>query len=540
MRLYYTEIARPGHFVRNLLTQKEVGDPMFPLSQIVPSKYGIRLPDKEAVESLAAQIESQGLREPLIVRFIPDRDIAEAAGYAEEWDRNGGKPLAVCVHGLRRLEALRLLRRRTGIQTTRIVAYEMTNAQEMRDAAISNLQQADLSLVEQVRAVRLAMHRIGMTDRALASECGRSPDWVNVRSRLAILDDETLAGEKTIAQLLELADAERRRLQETQSNLTDGREANENLDFGTARNCGNENGNSVALGANGNGNGFQHNAPKNSGNGKRPFSEKITPEQLKAMYPQAFGSEADARYKEHEEGDKRRKEWFKQRLEPMIGKYALESQRITHDRITATKRDLDALLATEERVWGEKQQEMVTRSVPLDELPAARRELETILHTEEQKEKFRKLMREIEVKLGELMRELEKPIRLFAAVHYNRNGRGNPPKTSPVTREDLVEFCYDEQEKHWDRQMDSVGYYMLEGLDIRSLSGFPRVVAYLKYIALLWQMRHACGNGAWTTMADHEDPVPEFIMESLKEEIEVDLRSDLEAAIDGDRVAAVD
>lgn len=117
--------------------------------------------DEQALESLAASIESIGLLQPIVVR------------------RAGGR--YVLVAGERRLRASKM----AGLGSIPAVVRSETDSRtNLVEALVENLQREDLSILEEAAAYRQLMEDFGMQHDEVATEVGRSRSAVTNTVRL--------------------------------------------------------------------------------------------------------------------------------------------------------------------------------------------------------------------------------------------------------------------------------------------------------------------------------------------------------------------
>ena len=117
--------------------------------------------DEQAIESLAASIESIGLLQPIVVRASGDR--------------------YVLVAGERRLRASKL----AGMESIPVVLRaEADSRSNLMEALVENLQREDLSVLEEAAAYRQLMEDFGMQHDEVATEVGKSRSAVTNTVRL--------------------------------------------------------------------------------------------------------------------------------------------------------------------------------------------------------------------------------------------------------------------------------------------------------------------------------------------------------------------
>ena len=117
--------------------------------------------DEQALESLAASIESIGLLQPIVVRPVGDR--------------------YVLVAGERRLRASK----HVGLESIPVVLRaESDSRTNLMEALVENLQREDLSVLEEAAAYRQLMEDFGMQHDEVATEVGKSRSAVTNTVRL--------------------------------------------------------------------------------------------------------------------------------------------------------------------------------------------------------------------------------------------------------------------------------------------------------------------------------------------------------------------
>lgn len=123
--------------------------------------------DEDAMLELMADIKANGLRQPIEVRPAGDR--------------------FEIIFGHRRWEA----HRRLGLLTIHAIVKERADDTEAeRSRFAENLMRADLSPMEEARAVDHAMVRLGITRENMARMLHRSPEWIDGRRALLAMPDE--------------------------------------------------------------------------------------------------------------------------------------------------------------------------------------------------------------------------------------------------------------------------------------------------------------------------------------------------------------
>jgi ParB family chromosome partitioning protein len=125
--------------------------------------------DQEALDALAASIESSGVVQPLLVRPLPD----------------GSYEL---VAGERRWRAAQ----QAGVEKVPAVVREQAEAERLQAALIENMVREDLNPVEEAKACAALVEELGLTKEELAKRVGRSRPAVSNLIRLLELPEEAL------------------------------------------------------------------------------------------------------------------------------------------------------------------------------------------------------------------------------------------------------------------------------------------------------------------------------------------------------------
>ena len=125
--------------------------------------------DAEALEALAASIESSGMVQPLLVRPLADGSYEIVAGE-------------------RRWRAAR----QAGLEKVPAVVRDQAEAERLQAALIENMVRQDLNPVEEARACAALVEELGLTKEELARRVGRSRPAVSNLIRLLELPDETI------------------------------------------------------------------------------------------------------------------------------------------------------------------------------------------------------------------------------------------------------------------------------------------------------------------------------------------------------------
>ncbi len=125
--------------------------------------------DQEALDALAASIETSGVIQPLLVRPLPD----------------GSYEL---VAGERRWRAAQ----QAGLEKVPAVVRDAQQAERLEVALIENMVREDLNPVEEARACAALVEELGLSKEELAQRVGRSRPAVSNLIRLLDLPDEAL------------------------------------------------------------------------------------------------------------------------------------------------------------------------------------------------------------------------------------------------------------------------------------------------------------------------------------------------------------
>lgn len=138
-----------------------------PVDQVEPNPFQPRrVFDEEKLSELAESIREHGVLQPVIVRSVGER--------------------FQLVAGERRWRAARL----AGLKTLPGVVREMSDAAMMEVALVENIQRQDLNPLEEARAYRTLIDKIGLTQETLAARLGKSRPAVANALRLLQLDRE--------------------------------------------------------------------------------------------------------------------------------------------------------------------------------------------------------------------------------------------------------------------------------------------------------------------------------------------------------------
>lgn len=126
--------------------------------------------DPEALDALAASIETSGVVQPILVRPLPD----------------GSYEL---VAGERRWRAAQ----QAGLERVPAVVRDQEEAERLQAALIENMVREDLNPVEEAKACAALLEDLGLTKEELAKRVGRSRPAVSNLVRLLELPDEAIA-----------------------------------------------------------------------------------------------------------------------------------------------------------------------------------------------------------------------------------------------------------------------------------------------------------------------------------------------------------
>ncbi len=150
---------------------------MIPIGQIHPNPNQPRKHfDEEALQSLAASIQSAGLMQPVVVR-------PSSSG-------GGGYELVV---GERRWRAAQLV----GLSPMPAIVQQLDDQTVMAWALIENLQREDLNPIERAEAFRQLIDQHGLTHQELAERVGLNRSSVTNFLRLLELDETSQAALRT-------------------------------------------------------------------------------------------------------------------------------------------------------------------------------------------------------------------------------------------------------------------------------------------------------------------------------------------------------
>lgn len=136
------------------------------VSKIRPNPYQPRKHfNEEALNELSQSIRIQGVFQPLIVR-------KSVKGYD-------------LLAGERRLRASKL----AGLKTVPVIIKDYTEEEMMEIALLENLQREDLSAIEESKAYKQLMDKLGLTQEELATRVGKSRSHVSNTLRLLQLPE---------------------------------------------------------------------------------------------------------------------------------------------------------------------------------------------------------------------------------------------------------------------------------------------------------------------------------------------------------------
>lgn len=125
--------------------------------------------DAEALDALAASIESSGMVQPLLVRPLADGSYEIVAGE-------------------RRWRAAQ----QAGLEKVPAVVRDQAEAERLQAALIENMVRQDLNPVEEARACAALVTELGLTKEELARRVGRSRPAISNLIRLLELPDEAI------------------------------------------------------------------------------------------------------------------------------------------------------------------------------------------------------------------------------------------------------------------------------------------------------------------------------------------------------------
>ncbi len=165
-----------------------------------------RTMDEERLGELAASIRAEGLLQPLLVRLgRPDLD---------------GTTRYIVIAGGRRLRAIGLAlqlaapEERPRLRRVKVVLSDSPEGERRIIQLIENIQREALPALDEARALQEVMQLRGWSRRQLAEYIHKSHTWVN--ERLALLDDEAIAGALDHGQISPTVARELRKLDDTE------------------------------------------------------------------------------------------------------------------------------------------------------------------------------------------------------------------------------------------------------------------------------------------------------------------------------------
>ena len=161
--------------IENTLPEAETAQVLFvPLDEIAPCPWQPRTHfDPERLAELAAAIKSQGIIEPLIVRF---------------YTAPGGRERYELIAGERRLRAARL----AGLEKVPALVRELDNRGALEMALVENLAREDLNAIEEGRALARLHKEFGQSHDEIAARIGKSRPYVSNSIRLLDLPEPVL------------------------------------------------------------------------------------------------------------------------------------------------------------------------------------------------------------------------------------------------------------------------------------------------------------------------------------------------------------
>jgi len=144
---------------------------MLPLSRIVPNPHQPRREfSPEALNDLAASIETRGVLQPVLVRSL-----------------KGGR--YELIAGERRMRASK----QVGLTEIPALVREMSDQESLAIALIENLQREDLNAIEEALGYQRLQQEFGLSQGELARQVGKSRSAVANSMRLLNLDETTQA-----------------------------------------------------------------------------------------------------------------------------------------------------------------------------------------------------------------------------------------------------------------------------------------------------------------------------------------------------------
>ena len=162
--------------IENTLPEAESAQVLFvSIDEIAPCPWQPRTHfDQERLAELAAAIKSQGIIEPLIVRFYSGTGAGQ-----EQYE---------LIAGERRLRAARL----AGLQKVPALVRDLDNRGALEMALVENLAREDLNAVEEGRALARLHKEFGQSHDEIAARIGKSRPYVSNSIRLLELPEPVL------------------------------------------------------------------------------------------------------------------------------------------------------------------------------------------------------------------------------------------------------------------------------------------------------------------------------------------------------------
>ena len=162
--------------IENTLPEAESAQVLFvSIDEIAPCPWQPRTHfDQERLAELAAAIKSQGIIEPLIVRFYSGTGAGQ-----EQYE---------LIAGERRLRAARL----AGLEKVPALVRDLDNRGALEMALVENLAREDLNAVEEGRALARLHNEFGQSHDEIAARIGKSRPYVSNSIRLLELPEPVL------------------------------------------------------------------------------------------------------------------------------------------------------------------------------------------------------------------------------------------------------------------------------------------------------------------------------------------------------------
>ena len=162
--------------IENTLPEAETAQVLFvSIDEIAPCPWQPRTHfDQERLAELAAAIKSQGIIEPLIVRFYSGTGVGQ-----EQYE---------LIAGERRLRAARL----AGLEKVPALVRDLDNRGALEMALVENLAREDLNAVEEGRALARLHKEFGQSHDDIAARIGKSRPYVSNSIRLLELPEPVL------------------------------------------------------------------------------------------------------------------------------------------------------------------------------------------------------------------------------------------------------------------------------------------------------------------------------------------------------------